>query len=73
MSQNAYNGRTGEMVRWVINLAIAAVVAWFASNGAMQAQLAVLQERENNHYQEIIKRLDRIDVGLYGVGVGGVR
>ena len=69
MSQTAYNGRTGEMLRWVISLVLAAIVAYFSATGAMQAQIAVLTERENNHYQELIKRLDRIDVGLYGVGV----
>ena len=71
-NQNPYNGRTGEMVRWIANLAIAALVAWLSASGAMQSQLAVLQERESNHYLELIKRLDRIETGLYGVGVGSV-
>lgn len=68
---NPLNGRTGEYLRWVLTIVVGAVVAYFSAVGAMQAQIAVLQERETNHYQELIKRLDRIEVGLYGVGVGG--
>lgn len=55
------NGKTGEMLRWVLGLVLAAVVAYFTSTGAMQAQLAVITERENNHYHEMLKRLDRIE------------
>lgn len=58
---------TGEMLRWVLGLALAALVAYFTSTGAMQASLAVVAERESNHYNELVKRLDRIESKLDGV------
>lgn len=64
------NGKTGEMLRWVFGLVLAAVVAYFTSTGALQAQLAVITERENNHYSELLKRLDRIENKLDAEGYG---
>lgn len=60
------NGKTGEMLRWVIGLVLAAMVAYFTSTGAMQASLAVVAERESNHYNELLRRLDRIESKLDG-------
>lgn len=68
--EHPYNGRTGEMLRWVVNLVLAGIVAWLSANGAMQAQIAVLTERENNHYVELIRRFDRLEQGLSGGGGG---
>ena len=58
------NGKTGEMLRWVFGLVLAAIVAYFTSTGATQAQLAVITERETNHYLELLKRLERIESKL---------
>lgn len=55
------NGRTGDMVRWIMTIIIGGVVAYFTALGTLQAQLAVVVERERNHYDEIIRRLDRIE------------
>lgn len=56
-----FNGRTGEYVRWIMTIIIGGVVAYFTALGTLQAQLAVVVERERNHYDEIIRRLDRIE------------
>lgn len=58
------NGKTGEMLRWAFGLVLAGIVAYFTSTGALQAQLAVITERENNHYSELLKRLERIESKL---------
>lgn len=42
---SSLNGKTGEIVRWVLGLLLAAVVAYFTSMGAVQTRLAVA---ENN-------------------------
>ena len=65
------NGRTGEYARWILTIVIGGVVAYFTALGTLQAQLAVVVERERNHYDEIIRRLDRIEVKM-DVG-GGAR
>lgn len=55
------NGKTGEMLRWVIGLALACIVAYYTAIGSIRSQIAVVEERELNHYGEIIRRLDRME------------
>ncbi|MGE3703791.1 MAG: hypothetical protein AB7I13_00865 [Vicinamibacterales bacterium] len=45
-------------------LVVAGLVAYFSAMGVLQAQLAVITERETNHYQELIKRLDRLEMKI---------
>lgn len=73
MSVGSINGRTGEYVRWMLGLALAGLVAYFTALGTLQAQLAVVVERERNHYDEIIRRLDRIETKVDVGGGGGAR
>lgn len=58
------NGKTGEVVRWVIGLVLAGIVAYFTAIGTLQAQIAVITERETNHYMELVNRLGRIEAKL---------
>ena len=58
------NGRTGEMIRWVIALCITGIVSYYTAIGAIQSRIAVVEERELNHYGEMIRRLDRIEIKL---------
>jgi len=55
------NGKTGEWLRWIAGLALAALVSYFTAIGAMQSRIAVVEEREQNHYMELLRRLDSID------------
>lgn len=73
MTASPFNGKTGEYVRWIIGMALAGIVAYFTALGALQAQLAVVIERERNHYDEIIRRLDRIENKVDTGGGGGSR
>lgn len=67
------NGKTGEYLRAVLALALAGLVSYYTTLGVMQAQLAVVIERERNHYDEIIRRLDRIENKVDVGGGGGAR
>ena len=67
------NGKIGEYLRTVLALALAGLVSYYTALGAMQAQLAVIIERERNHYDEIIRRLDRIENKVNVGGGGGPR
>lgn len=68
MRVTALNGKTADYVRWAVTLGIAAIIAYYTAIGAMQAQIAVVIEREKNHYDEIIRRLDRMELKLDGGG-----
>lgn len=58
------NSRTGEIVRWAIGLVLAGLVAYFTAVGTIQVRLGTLEEREQNHYSELLRRLDRIEAKL---------
>lgn len=73
MTTSPFNGKTGEYVRWALGVALAGLVAYFTAIGTIQAQIAVVIERERNHYDEIIRRLDRIENKVDTGGGGGSR
>jgi hypothetical protein len=55
------NGRTGEFLRWVLTLVLGGLVAYFTAQGAIETRIAVVEERELNHYAEIIRQLHRME------------
>lgn len=73
MTAPSLNGKTGEYIRWIVGMGLAGIVAYFTVLGALQSQLAVVVERERNHYDEIIRRLDRIENKVDTGGGGGSR
>jgi hypothetical protein len=54
-------GWAGETLRWVVGLLLAGVVSYYTTVGSMKYEIGVLEERENNHYSELLRRLDRIE------------
>lgn len=55
------NGWTGEALRWVAGLILAGVVSYYTAIGSIKARIGVIEERENNHYSEVMRKLDRIE------------
>jgi hypothetical protein len=53
------NGRSVEILKWLVALACAAIVSYFTSLGAIQTQVAVLEERTGKLYE--------IDAALYQI------
>jgi len=52
------NGKTGEWFRAIGGIVIAAMVAYFTTIASIQKESAAQQEREANHFQEVLRRLD---------------
>ena len=44
-----------ELLRWVVGLGLAGVVSYYTAIGSIQSQISVVEERENNHYSELIR------------------
>ena len=55
------NGKTGEIIRYVIGLGLAAIVAYFTALGSVQTSVAVIDSREQQHFDEIQRGLQRIE------------
>lgn len=51
---------TMRTIEWAIGMALAAIVAYYTTVNALETKSAVLEEREQNHYHEMIQRLDEM-------------
>lgn len=58
------NGKTGEWIRWVWAIVIAAVVAYFTAQAKSEAQYAELRERQINNFAEVLRRLDLLQADV---------
>lgn len=61
MAETQQNGRMGEWVRWALLLIAAGVVSYFTTIGTLSTQLAMVEERQRNHFDEIQRSLSRIE------------
>ena len=52
---------TENVVVWAVGVVLSSIVAYFTTINTLSQRLDVLEERENNHYSEILRRLDHID------------
>ena len=59
------NGKTGEVMRWVIGLVVAGLVSYFTAQGAMQQRLSVVETTERLHYEATQRDLQDIKSLLY--------
>jgi hypothetical protein len=63
-SEVVHEAITEGWVTWLISGVVAGVSAYFTTTGAIKSKLVQLEERESNHYKEVIRRLDAIDSKL---------
>lgn len=68
MSESRFNGKTGEMIRWILTMAFGALVSYFAAMSALKQQIAdtnqrvsIVETKEDLHYQEVQRTLLRIE------------
>lgn len=75
MGPSQANGKTGELLRYVIGLALAAIVAYFSGQIATNKTIAdtnervsttnghvsVIESREQSHFEEVQRSLIRIE------------
>ena len=47
-------------VRFLIPILLAALVSYFTAQGTIQVQVATIRATEENHFQEVLRRLDLI-------------
>lgn len=52
---------TENVVVWAVGVVLSSIVAYFTTINTLSQRLGVLEEREENHYDEILRRLDHID------------
>lgn len=55
------NGKTGEFIRWVIGLGLAALVSYYTAIGSIRERVGNIDTREQGHFDEVQRTLQRMD------------
>lgn len=57
------NGK-GDFLRWLIGVAMAAMVAYFTTISTLNQGLAEVRERQKNQFEEIMRRLEMLQIDI---------
>lgn len=55
---------TAEFIRWGIGVAAAAIVAYFTTVGAIQAEVSEIRARQDSQFEEVLRRLDVLQADI---------
>lgn len=58
------NGRTGEIVRWILGGVFAALVAYYTAQGAMQERLRAVEVQQEAQFGELQRALGDIKLDV---------
>jgi hypothetical protein len=67
MSASPFNGKTGEVVRYLIGLLAAGMVAYFTAQAKTGERLAVVETREQARWEAVQQRMNAIEAGQQGM------
>jgi hypothetical protein len=52
------NGKTGDLLRWVLGFVIAAFVAYFTAMNTINSEIARINATQESQFGEILRRID---------------
>lgn len=58
------NGKLVELGKWVVGLVVTALVAYYTAVGAIEQRVTRVETREETHFAEVLRQLDRIESEL---------
>jgi hypothetical protein len=58
MSERAFNGKTGEYIRWVLGLILAGLVSYATAMGSIQQEIATVKAKQESQFGEVLRRLE---------------
>lgn len=78
MSESRFNGKTGELLRYIAALVIAGIVAYYTAQiktenhmGKTDSDVAVLKTLEQSHFDEMQRSLTRIERAIERIEATG--
>lgn len=58
------NGKTGEVLRWLLSMAAAAVVGYYTSIGAINSDIAAIKAKQESQFGEVLRRLESMQTDI---------
>lgn len=52
------------LVQWGLGMILAALIAYFTTTSAIQREVAEVRATENNHFAEVLRRMDVIQADV---------
>lgn len=52
------NGKTGDYIRWLVGLALAAFIAYSTAMGAINSEVASIKAKQDSQFGEVLRRLE---------------
>ena len=59
-----------QWLHWIAGMALAALVAYFTTTSAIQAEIAALKATEESHFAELLRRLDMMTIDIRELRAG---
>jgi translation initiation factor 2B subunit (eIF-2B alpha/beta/delta family) len=79
MGMEPLNGKTGEFLRYLLGLALAAIVSYYTAMDALKdavsatnSRVSVIESREQQHFEEVQRSLSRIERAIERIEGNGV-
>lgn len=57
-AMKARNGKSSELLKWVLGLVLAGLVSYFTTTSTMSERIAEVKATEEAHFQELLRRFD---------------
>ena len=57
-------GRNGDLVRWLVGVGAAALVAYFTTIGAIQTEVSEIKTRQDSQFNEVLRRLELLQADI---------
>lgn len=65
VQSNGRNGRTNvEVARWLIGLALSALIAYFTAMGAIEQRMTAVETRQGAEFAEVMRVLGRMEADI---------
>lgn len=58
------NGKTGEVLRWILGLVLAVVVAYYTAIGAINSDISAIKAKQESQFGEVLRRLDSMQTDI---------
>lgn len=67
---NGHHGRRFELLRWLVELSLAGLIAYFTAIGTLREEIATVKATEQSHFEEVLRSLTELKVDVRELRAG---